>query len=146
MILIANQQRRPVDVRRLRRTLRVAVRALGVPDYELSVSLVDDPTIRRLNGRYRGVSRRTDVLAFPLAGPGPVLGEAILSVDAAHRQAARHGHSLAEELDLLGCHACLHLVGYDDRVVAEARVMHQREMDLLTRIYGRPAGSLHVRA
>jgi probable rRNA maturation factor len=97
-----------------------------------------------LNGRFRGVWRRTDVLAFPLGGPAAMLGEAVLSVDAARRQARRHGHSLAEELDLLGCHACLHLVGYDDRLGREARLMHAREMSLLRRVYERPAGSLHV--
>src|SRR5262249_23683157 len=122
----------------------VVLRALGAADTELSVTLVDDRTIRRLNARFRGVRRRTDVLAFPLAGPAPVLGEAGISVETAPRQARAHGHSLAEELDLLACHACLHLVGYDDRDGREARLMHAREMALLTRIYARPAPSLHV--
>jgi probable rRNA maturation factor len=144
VIAVANRQSWPVDLARLRRTLRHAVRALGVADRELSVTLVDDRTIQRLNGRFRGVRRRTDVLAFPLDGPAPVLGEAILSVETARRQAAVHGHSLAEELDLLACHACLHLVGYDDRVPAEARLMHAREMALLGQVYARPSRSLHV--
>ncbi len=144
MIAIRNRQRRPVDLRRLCRTLRVALRALGVWDLELSGTLVDDRQIRALNARYRGVRRRTDVLAFPLAGPAPVLGEAVISVETARRQARAGGHPLAEELDPLGCHACLHLVGYDDRDPGEARLMHAREMDLLGRLYRRPAESLHV--
>jgi probable rRNA maturation factor len=86
------------------------------------------------------------VLAFPLAGPARVLGEAIVSVETARRQATRLGHSLREELDLLCCHACLHLVGYDDRDGLEARLMHAREMDLLGRLYDRPAPTLHVAA
>ncbi len=146
MITIANAQPRPVDVPRLRRTLRLALRALGVWDHELSVTLVDDSAIRRLNARYRGVRRRTDVLAFPLGGPAPVLGEAIISVETARRQARAGGHTLGEELDLLGCHACLHLVGYDDREPLEARLMHTREMELLGRVYARPAPSLRVDA
>ena len=146
MITIANAQPRAVDVPRLRRTLRLALRALGVWDHELSVTLVDDAAIRRLNARYRGVRRRTDVLAFPLGGPALVLGEAIISVETAQRQARAGGHTLGEELDLLGCHACLHLVGYDDREPLEARLMHTREMELLGRVYARPAASLHVGA
>lgn len=144
MILVRNQQAIAVDLSRIRRTLRAALEALGAWDHEVSLTLVDDRTIRALNARYRGVRRRTDVLAFPLDGPAPVLGEAIISVETARRQARALGHSLREELDLLCCHACLHLVGYDDRDRLEARLMHAREMDLLGRLYARPAASLHV--
>jgi len=146
MIAVANRQSIVVDVTRVRRTVRAALRALGVWDHELSLTLVDDRTIRALNARYRGVRRRTDVLAFPLAGPAAVVGEAILSVETARRQARALGHSLREELDLLCCHACLHLAGYDDREPVEARLMHAREMDLLGRLYERPARTLHVGA
>jgi probable rRNA maturation factor len=144
LVAITNRQPIRVDLARIRRTLRVALTALGVPHHELSLTLVDDREIRRLNARYRGVRRRTDVLAFPLDGPAPVLGEAIISVETARRQARALGHSLREELDLLCCHACLHLVGYDDRDPVEARLMHAREMALLGRLYARPAATLHV--
>jgi probable rRNA maturation factor len=146
VIVVANQQPLLVDLARVRRTLRTALRALGVWDHELSLTLVDDRTIRALNARYRGVRRRTDVLAFPLAGPAPVVGEAVISVETARRQARALGHSLREELDLLCCHACLHLAGYDDREPLEARLMHAREMDLLERLYEHPAPTLHVPA
>ena len=144
VIAIANRQRIPVELRRIRRTLRAAQAALGVWDHEVSLTLVTDREIRALNARYRGVGRRTDVLAFPLPGPAPVWGEAIISVETARRQARTLGHSLAEELDLLCCHACLHLAGYDDRDPLEARLMHAREMTLLGRLYERPAPTLHV--
>jgi rRNA maturation RNase YbeY len=146
VIVIADRQSIPVDVARIRRTARTALRALGVWDQELSLTLVDDRTIRSLNARYRGVRRRTDVLAFPLTGPAVMVGEAIISVETARRQARALGHSLREELDLLCCHACLHLVGYDDREPLEARLMHGREMDLLGRLYEHPARTLHVAA
>jgi rRNA maturation RNase YbeY len=146
VIVVANRQPIPVDVARIRRTVRTALRALGVWDPELSLTLVDDRTIRSLNARYRGVRRRTDVLAFPLTGPAGMVGEAIISVETARRQARALGHSLREELDLLCCHACLHLVGYDDREPLEARLMHGREMDLLGRLYEHPARTLHVAA
>ena len=146
MIVVANRQSIPVDVARVRHTVRTVLRALGVWDHELSLTLVDDPTIRTLNARYRGVRRRTDVLAFPLTGPAALVGEAIISVETARRQARALGHSLREELDLLCCHACLHLAGYDDREPLEARLMHTREMGLLGRFYERPAPTLHVGA
>jgi rRNA maturation RNase YbeY len=146
VIHVQNRQRRRVDLARVRRTLRTARRALGVWDQELSVTLVDDRTIRALNARYRGVRRRTDVLAFPLTGPAAVVGEAVISVETARRQARALGHSLGDELDLLCCHACLHLAGYDDREPLEARLMHAREMDLLGRLHERPARTLHVGA
>jgi rRNA maturation RNase YbeY len=144
VIAVQNRQPIPVDLRCIRRTVRVALEALGVWDHELSLTLVDDREIRALNARYRGVRRATDVLAFPLVGPAAVLGEAIVSVETARRQARALGHSLREELDLLCCHACLHLVGYDDREPLEARHMHAREMQLLGRLYERPAPTLHV--
>jgi probable rRNA maturation factor len=144
VIAVQNRQPIPVDLRGVRRTVRTALEALGAWDYEVSLTLVGDREIRALNARYRGVRRRTDVLAFPLVGPAAVLGEAIISVETARRQAGALGHSLREELDLLCCHACLHLVGYDDREPLEARLMHAREMDLLGRLYARPAATLHV--
>jgi probable rRNA maturation factor len=146
VIVVADHQRLRVDLAHVRRTVRTALRALGVWDHELSVTLVDDRTIRRLNARYRGVRRRTDVLAFPLVGPAAMLGEVVISVETARRQAGALGHSLGEELDLLCCHACLHLAGYDDREPLEARLMHAREMDLLGQLYARPARTLHVGA
>ena len=54
MIVVANRQSLPVDLRRIRRTLRTALHALGVWDHELSLTLVDDRTIRALNARYAG--------------------------------------------------------------------------------------------
>jgi probable rRNA maturation factor len=122
----------------------MALRALGVADHEVSITLVDDRRIRRLNHRYRGARRATDVLAFPLAGPARVFGEAVLSVETARRHARRLGHSLGEELDLLACHALLHLAGWDDRDPPEARLMHAREIGLLGRLYDRPAATLHI--
>lgn len=153
MIAVANRQRIPVDLARVRRTARRALRALGVGDHDLSLALVDDRTIRALNGRYRGARRATDVLAFPFVEPDlppvpgrrPVLGEAVISVEAARRQARALGHSLAAELDLLVCHACLHLVGYDDRDPREARLMHARETALLGRWHERPVPTLPIR-
>ena len=115
----------------LRRAGAQALAAAGRIADEVDVTVVDDREIRRLNERFRGVRRRTDVLAFPL--DAPLLGEVIISAETARRQAARLGVPVALELDLLVTHGVLHLVGYDDREPLEARLMHEREREILTR-------------
>jgi probable rRNA maturation factor len=133
---VANRQRQvAVSPRRLARTAERALGALGRPAGAVDVLVVDDPTITRLNGRHRGVVRRTDVLAFPLEAPGvaiPLVGQIVISAETARRQAHRVGVPLAAELDLLVTHGVLHLVGYDDRDPLEARLMHERERAILS--------------
>jgi probable rRNA maturation factor len=135
-VAIENRQGRvAVDTHRLRRAAARALTALGRPGAEVEIRVVDDTEIRRLNGAYRGVRRRTDVLAFPLElpeGAGPLLGQIVISVDSARRQARRLGVSLAQELELLVTHGVLHMAGYDDRDPVEAQLMHRRERAILT--------------
>ena len=132
---IANRQRRvPIAVSRLARAVARALAAVGRPGGTVDVAVVDDAEIRRLNARYRGIGRRTDVLAFPLEAPdapGQLLGQIVVSADTARRQARRLHVPLALELDLLVTHGTLHLVGYDDRDPLEADLMHRRERDIL---------------
>jgi rRNA maturation RNase YbeY len=106
---------------------------------------VDDAAITRLNGRHRGVIRRTDVLAFPLEAPGvatPLVGQVVISAETARRQAHRLGVPLGVELDLLVTHGVLHLVGYDDRDPVEAGLMHERERAILSTGRRRPPARL----
>jgi probable rRNA maturation factor len=132
---IDNRQRRvPVAVARLSRAAARALAAVGRPGARVDICVVDDAGIRRLNARYRGVRRRTDVLAFPLqtpATPEQLLGQIVVSADAARRQARRLALPIALELDLLVTHGTLHLVGYDDRDPVEANIMHHRERAIL---------------
>jgi probable rRNA maturation factor len=145
---VDNRQRRVrITVPRLARAASRALAAVGRPAGAVEVTVVDDAEIRRLNARYRGIARRTDVLAFPLEtpdAPGQLVGQVVISAEAARRQARRLGVSLALELDLLVTHGTLHLVGYDDRDPVEADLMHRRERDILR---GAPArlwsGLLH---
>jgi probable rRNA maturation factor len=132
---IDNRQHRvPIRVSRLARAVARALSALGRPGGTVDVAIVDDAEIRRMNTQYRGIGRRTDVLAFPLEAPdaaGQLLGQIVVSADTARRQARRLGIPLALELDLLVTHGTLHLVGYDDRDPIEADLMHRRERDIL---------------
>jgi len=127
------QQRVRFSTPRLRATAQAALDALGRGDREVHVSVVGDRAIRRLNARYLQSHRTTDVLAFDLDAPGPtrLLGEVIVSADTASRQAKRVGVSVALELDLLVVHGLLHLAGWDDHEPREARLMHEREREIL---------------
>lgn len=102
--------------------------------------VVGDPEIRQLNRLFRGIGRRTDVLAFPTEIPraaGGLIGQIVMSADTAARHARRLRVPLGTELDLLLTHGLLHLVGYDDRDPVEARIMHEREREILGAGYRR---------
>ncbi len=107
---------------------------MGREGASVEIALVDDAEIRRLNRAFRGVTRRTDVLAFPLEVPeaaGRLVGQIVISRDTARRQARRLGVPLALELQLLVTHGVLHVIGYDDRDPVEAELMHRRERTIL---------------
>ena len=111
--------------------------ALECQNCDLSALIVDDAKMHRLNARYRGIDRPTDVLAFamregPFAHLQPqLLGDVVISAETALRQARARRHSLAEELTRLLIHGTLHLLGYDHEVSpAEARLMCAKEREL----------------
>jgi probable rRNA maturation factor len=114
--------------------------SLGLGPAELSVALTDDREIHELNRLFRKRDKPTDVLAFamregegpPAAGPSGVelLGDVVVSVETARRQAARRGRSLASEVRVLLAHGILHLLGYDHRTSAEARRMGTKTRQL----------------
>lgn len=140
-VSIQNRQRRvPVSLSRLRTLAGRALTALGRMDGQVHVTVVDDREMRGLNSRYLGVLKPTDVLAFNLEGPGPsrLLGEVIISAETAARQARRVGVPVALELDLLLVHGLLHLAGYDDGKPRGARLMHEREREILSLARRRP--------
>lgn len=108
----------------------------GRPRTELSLSLVGDRRMQQLNRHYRGRDRTTDVLAFAFGEaeqPGPaLLGDVIISVETAIRQAADADEPLDRELVRLLVHGVLHLVGYDhERSEREARRMRLKESRII---------------
>ena len=134
-VAVDNRQRRiRLSTAAVARAARRALAAVGRRAGTVDLALVDDAEIRRMNTAFRGVRRRTDVLAFPVEtpdSPGQLVGQVVISVETAQRQARRLGVPLALELDLLVTHGTLHLVGYDDRDPVEADLMHRRERDIL---------------
>ncbi|MGD9763615.1 MAG: rRNA maturation RNase YbeY [Candidatus Binatia bacterium] len=129
---------RAADVRRDAARVLALLGASG----ELSVALVGDAECHRLNAAYRGVDRPTDVLAFALregAAPGvheDVLGDVVISIDTAARQAAARDISVADEVRMLLVHGILHLLGYDhERSPAEARRMFAKQRNVLRKLH-----------
>jgi probable rRNA maturation factor len=98
---------------------------------EVSVLLADDATVRSLNRTYRGEERATDVLAFPQDGQGGMLGDVVISVEQAARQARRARHPLLREVALLAIHGTLHLLGYEDHTPRGRRAMWAAQRRLL---------------
>lgn len=133
-VLIWNRQRRVrVRMREVSTTARRVLLALGCLKAELSLLFVNDAQIRRLNKRYRKINRPTDVLAFPmLEGDGfplrsQLLGDVVISLETAKRQAKLVGHSLEQEIRTLLIHGILHLMGYDHEDSKEAARLVERK-------------------
>ncbi len=112
VVVLNRQRRRRIDAARLRKVLRSASRDLGVGG-EVAVVLAGDHLLRRLNRQFRGKDRPTDVLSFPGEGGEEGLGDVVISVPTAERNARRQGHRLPRELDVLALHGFLHVLGYD---------------------------------
>jgi len=114
--------------------------SLGLDEAELSILLCDDATIRSLNRQYRKKNKATDVLAFPMnEGPGPglesgLLGDVVISLPTATRQAAEHDRPIIDEVTFLLAHGLLHLLGYDHGNTREERKMNARTEDLLSAV------------
>lgn len=135
-----------IAARRLVRSLSAMLAAIGRPRATLSVSLVGDAAMRRLNRDHRGKDRTTDVLSFPLfepfaapkngcAGTPEVhLGDIVVSVDVAVRQAAAYGAPLDAELERLLIHGLLHLLGHDHESPREGATMRREERRLAAAI------------
>jgi probable rRNA maturation factor len=124
--------------------------ALDMPRAELSLMLCDDPTIHVLNRQHRRKNKPTDVLAFALregtalSGGDELLGDVVISLDTARRQAEERGHSLWAEVTMLLAHGLLHLLGYDHNTDAEERRMNARTDMLVSAAVERRGQSTRV--
>jgi probable rRNA maturation factor len=123
------------------RTLRALLASSGYPGASVSLSFVGNAAMRTINRVHRGFDRTTDVLSFPLfeagrlppkRGPGGevLLGDIVISVDVAARQARAYDATLHAEIDRLLIHGLLHLLGHDHLVPADAAVMRRHERRL----------------
>jgi probable rRNA maturation factor len=129
-VSVTNRQSRiPVPTAGVRRAAKKILSALGYESYDLSIVLVEDEEITRLNRRYFRRNRPTNVISFPMAmsGGAPsavqtrVLGDVVISAETASRQAEEAGRRREEEILFLLIHGILHLVGYDHEGTGEAQ-------------------------
>jgi probable rRNA maturation factor len=120
------------------------LRHLGRDEHELSILLTDDTFIRTLNETHRGKDRPTDVLAFPqnedegtpTRMDHGLLGDVVISLDTAQRQAKGHKHALLDEVSFLLAHGILHLLGYDHQTDEEEAIMNAMTSKLVERSRG----------
>lgn len=128
-----------MKISRIRNLATRVLQAEGCADAtEVSVLLTDDEGISALNVEYRGVDGPTDVLSFSqhegeddFAAEENLLGDIVISVETAKRQAREQGRALEAEMDMLVAHGLLHLLGYDHAEPDEAERMFARQNELL---------------
>ena len=149
-ILLTNEQpESAVDSDRLSHHAEMILHALDSSAMELSILLVDDSAIQELNRQYRHKDSATDVLSFPQNegdnsyGHPDILGDVVISMETAARQALEHGLSLEQELGLLLIHGVLHLLGHDhERSEGEAVKMKQMTWKIFETLFpGKKAAS-----
>jgi len=139
-VAISNRQRHhQIDRKKLRKTAEKILSDLGYPDSELSLVIVGDLSIRRLNRLYLGRDKATNVISFAMQ-EGPfldlnpqLLGDVVISSVTCAREAADAGISFSCRLHFLLLHGMLHLVGYDHERsgAAEALRMEEKEREIV---------------
>ena len=121
---------------RLQQRLETALGEVRSRPCELSLVLTDGTKVHELNRDYRGKDASTDVLSFPATpaatepGESPYLGDVVVSVPQARRQAHEHGREIDDELALLAVHGALHLLGYRHDTDETAAAMESLERSL----------------
>lgn len=137
----------PVGIRLLiRRCCQAVLTTEGFKENaEVSVSFVSNKEIRILNKNYRNKDCSTDVLSFPLMEGDKMernpetgyvlLGDVVISLETAVKQASNYGHSLEREIGFLTVHSMLHLLGYDHETSSlDERIMREKEESVLEKL------------
>ena len=140
-IQIENQQKRiKIDKRRIRSQVNALLKLLNCANMEISITFVDDAAIRQINKQYLARDKTTNVISFPLqegefSDINPeILGDIVISVDTANRDAAKGNLSFDEEILFLIIHGLLHLIGYnhENTPTADVRKMKKKEKELFS--------------
>lgn len=126
------------------RAIRAALRYEGVTfPCEISLTFTDNRKIHKLNKEFRGIDRATDVLSFPMfddiseadESTVNVLGDIVISLEKAKKQAEEYGHGLYREASFLAVHSVLHLLGYDhERSEEEEKTMFAKQEEILEKM------------
>src|SRR3954469_12254659 len=139
MIEVVNRQRKMlIDGERWRAFAAKALKVAPANGAGVTVAFVSDRSMRELNRKWRGKRGTTDVLSFPSGqeecekGEGLSLGDVVISVEQAARQAAEHGLDFENEIEQLILHGLLHLCGYDHET--DSGEMNALELTLRRRL------------
>lgn len=131
------------DIKLLKNILRFAYKKEKIKnDIEVSLTIVSNEEIKKLNKQYRNIDEPTDVLSFEMYDPYvelddefkqiPIpIGDIIISIDKVEEQAKRYNHSFERELAFLTVHGFLHLLGYTHDDVEEEKIMFIRQEQIL---------------
>jgi probable rRNA maturation factor len=139
---LTTPRRREISGAAVRRAAEAMLRALGLSSAELSILLCGDRDIHALNRDYRGRDKPTDVLAFAMREgvdgdrAGDILGDVVISIETAARQAASRKTTLFTEVLTLLAHGLLHLLGWDHVTAAEDRRMRREVARLVVAARG----------
>ncbi len=111
---------------------------------EISITIVTNDEIKKINSKFRNINKSTDVLSFPMIdfpnGETPdfsdtiILGDIIISIEKAISQAKEYGHSIERELGFLTAHSMLHLLGYDHIEPTDEKIMFMKQKEILNHI------------
>ena len=141
VLLEARSRWRGIRKREVAGKARAVLDLLGSREAELSILLTGDEEMRQINADYRGIDRPTDVIAFAMREGdfgdlhAEILGDVVISIDTAKRQAEERGNSLWEELLFLLVHGILHLHGYDHEQGAKMKVeMEAKELEIAEKL------------
>lgn len=134
--------------KQIKKCAETVLMAMGENRSELSILLVTDSYIRNLNFKYRHADSATDVLAFPMrtgngaSKEGLVLGDVVVSIETAKREAERRNIAMLQEICLYIIHGILHLLGYDDQKPADKKKMKTKERELLDCFFNAPVSRI----
>ncbi|MDT8303207.1 MAG: rRNA maturation RNase YbeY [Sedimentisphaerales bacterium] len=126
---------------KIKKLVRTVLDRFGLSKATVSIAIVDDAEIRKLNSRFLNRKSNTDCLSFDLSDTrepqSPKLFELIVNGEMAVRQADMRGHASQAELALYITHGLLHNLGFDDATDSKARKMHDMEDNILQQLgYG----------
>jgi probable rRNA maturation factor len=133
------QKRLPVDRPLIKKIVQsVCSRENPGTAHQISVCLVNDARMRRLNSRFHHRDAPTDVLAFPLSDdPAEIIADIFVSTDTAVSQARTYRTNPRYEMYLYVIHGLLHIAGYNDLTAADKRCMRRKEKEYLTLVTNR---------
>ena len=141
-VLFENNTNEEINYKLIEKVISEALRYEGVNDNtEVSVTIVDNEEIRKINNKFRNIDRATDVLSFPMLSDDfdieleeESLGDIVISLERAFEQSKEYNHSFEREVCFLVCHSTFHLLGYDHDTEENTKQMREKEEYILNKL------------